>query len=128
MVFSRFLTILVLAGLAFVTADGNYLSACQAVKAAMSNASNVYYPGECESGAHVTCVAGNPLYTFGDHHFFASSEQNSTCVVEPGRITRSDHQHKVIGATKTPFAVIDPGPLVIPHQGQISNSTPCNFR
>ena len=45
---SRLLTILPLAGLTFFTTGNNYLSACQAVEAAISNASKVYYPGEHE--------------------------------------------------------------------------------
>ena len=43
---SRFLTFFSLATLAFATAGNDYRSACQAVKAAISNASEVYYPGE----------------------------------------------------------------------------------
>jgi len=46
---SRFLAIFHIAGLAFAAIGGEYRSACQAVKAAVSNASKVYYPGEYES-------------------------------------------------------------------------------
>ena len=44
---SRFPTILALAGLAYA-AGNDYLPACHAVEAAISHASQVYYPGECE--------------------------------------------------------------------------------
>jgi len=48
MIFSRFLTIFPLAGLAFATIGEDYLPTCREVEAAISNASNVYYPGEYE--------------------------------------------------------------------------------
>jgi len=48
MIFSRFLTIVPLAGLAFATTGENYLPACRAVQGAISDASKVYYPGEYE--------------------------------------------------------------------------------
>jgi len=41
------LTISALAGLAFSTIADEYHPACKAVEAAISNASSVYYPGEC---------------------------------------------------------------------------------
>ena len=47
-ILSRFLTIFPLAGLAFATVREEYLPACHAVEAAISNASNVYYSGEYE--------------------------------------------------------------------------------
>ena len=45
-VLSRFLTILPPATLAFATIGEGYRPACQRVEAAISNASEVYYPGE----------------------------------------------------------------------------------
>jgi len=48
MILSRFFTTLALVGLAFTTIDEGYLTACQAVEVAISNASEVYYPGESE--------------------------------------------------------------------------------
>jgi len=44
---NRLLTISALAGLAFFTIADQYRPACEAVEAAISNASSVYYPGEC---------------------------------------------------------------------------------
>ena len=80
------------------------------------------------AGAHVR--TGSALYIEGDSHFFASSQQDSTCAVVPGtpedvgkivrsfpsippnitpylrkRTTSFDNQLKVIDATKTPFSV-----------------------
>jgi len=46
MMLSRFLTIFPLAGLAFATICGDYLPACQAVEEAITDASDVYYPGQ----------------------------------------------------------------------------------
>ena len=45
---SRFFTTLTLVGLAFAAIDEGYLTACQAVEVAISNASEVYYPGESQ--------------------------------------------------------------------------------
>ena len=44
----RFLAVSAYAGLAFASTSDTYRLACQAVEVAISNASNVYYPGECE--------------------------------------------------------------------------------
>lgn len=46
MILGRFLTKFSLVGLAFATIYEEYLPACRAVEAAISNASKVYYPGE----------------------------------------------------------------------------------
>jgi hypothetical protein len=45
---SPFLTILALVGLALATTNEDYCAACKAVETAISNASNVYYPGRHE--------------------------------------------------------------------------------
>lgn len=45
MMLCSFLTISALAGLGFATTDNEYRPACEAVEAAISHASNVYYPG-----------------------------------------------------------------------------------
>ena len=46
--FSHFLTISTLVGLTFAVVGEDYRPACEAVAAAMSDASQVYYPGEHE--------------------------------------------------------------------------------
>jgi len=48
MILSRFFTTSALVGLAFAAIDEGYLTACQAVEVAISNASEVYYPGESD--------------------------------------------------------------------------------
>jgi hypothetical protein len=45
---SPFLTVSALVGLALATANEEYCAACKTVETAISNASNVYYPGESE--------------------------------------------------------------------------------
>jgi len=45
---SYLLTILALTGLRFPPVSNKYRQACKTVEAAMSNASKVYYPGECD--------------------------------------------------------------------------------
>ena len=85
---NHFLTVSALVGLALATANEEYCAACKAVETAISNASNVYYPGEngqspwwC-GGANAR--TGDPLYAKGKDHFITSSEQDPACVVEPG--------------------------------------------
>lgn len=46
MMLSSLLTISALAGLGFATTSNEYRLACKAVEAAISNMSNVYYPGD----------------------------------------------------------------------------------
>ena len=48
MVFSRFLAISTLAGLAFAATYKEYLKTCKAIEGVISDASEVYYPGERE--------------------------------------------------------------------------------
>ena len=44
----KLLTVSALVGLALATTNEDYCAACKAVETAISNASNVYYPGENE--------------------------------------------------------------------------------
>jgi hypothetical protein len=48
MLFSPFLAVSALAGIALAITNEEYCAACKAVETAISNASNVYYPGENE--------------------------------------------------------------------------------
>ena len=48
MILNRFLTLSALAGLALATNDKKCILACKAVEATISDASKIYYPGECE--------------------------------------------------------------------------------
>jgi hypothetical protein len=85
--FGPFLTASVLAGLALAATNEDYCAACKAVESAISDASNVHYPGKheqlprCQGGANTR--TGDPLYSKGKYHFFATSEQDPACVVEP---------------------------------------------
>ena len=45
---NRFFTVSALVGLTFAAVNDGYLTACQVVEVAISNASGVYYPGESE--------------------------------------------------------------------------------
>ena len=88
MLLSAFLIVSALVGLALATTNEEYCAACRAVETAISNASNVYYPGEngqlpwwC-GGANAR--TGDPLYVKGKYHYVVSSEQDPACVVEPG--------------------------------------------
>ena len=38
----------------------------------------------CGGEAGARAWAGNPLYTKGEYHFVASSQESPACVVEPG--------------------------------------------
>jgi len=48
MMLTRFFAILPLVGLVFATANEGYRPACRAIEVAISNASDVYYPGQSE--------------------------------------------------------------------------------
>jgi len=88
-------------GLLFTITGNKYRPACDAVKAAISDASDVYYPGD-------------PSYVKGSHHYFASSNENPACVVEPGTPEDVGKILNVIEATRTPFAVMSGGHTVNP--------------
>ena len=86
--FGRLLTISALARLVSATC-GDYRPACEEVEAVISDASGVYYPGkpELDAGGEAnsrTAYVGDPLYESGKYHYFASSEDDPACVVEPG--------------------------------------------
>ena len=100
---SPFLPVSALVSLALATTNEEHCAACKAVETAISIASNVYYPGEngrlpwwC-GGANAR--TGDPLYAKGKYHFYASSEQDPACVVEPG--TPED-----VGEIVRPFTIL----------------------
>lgn len=57
---SSFLAIVALGGLGFAATGNEYRPACEAVEAAISKASNLYYPGNsgdcCFHQSELTCV------------------------------------------------------------------------
>ncbi|KAI0044154.1 FAD-binding domain-containing protein [Auriscalpium vulgare] len=70
----------------------DYLSTCQVIATAVSNASDVYYPGLLSLN-----------YAADNAHWAASSSDVSACSVEPG--SPADVGLQIVGSTKTPFAV-----------------------
>ncbi|KAF9031934.1 hypothetical protein BJ165DRAFT_1535283 [Panaeolus papilionaceus] len=65
---------------------------CVRIEHAVSSSSGVYY-------------FGHPLYFKGVSHWASSSSELSKCVVEPGTAEDVAKLLKIVGETKTPFAV-----------------------
>ncbi|KAJ7459239.1 FAD dependent oxidoreductase [Mycena latifolia] len=70
------------------------LDVCTKIQKAVSSASQVYYPGD---------IRGH--YDADIAHWASSSTQNATCSVEPGTAADVSVILKLLGSTKTPFAV-----------------------
>lgn len=104
--FSRFLTIFSLVGLAFASIGEEYRSACQVIEEVISDASGVYYPGE--SRAIITVVRleliseqATPNISKENIILPHLSQQDPACVVEPG--TPED-----VGKTVRSFRPVSP--------------------
>ncbi|KAJ3512498.1 hypothetical protein NLJ89_g3482 [Agrocybe chaxingu] len=65
---------------------------CAWIERAISSASNVYYPGDT-------------LYNKGVAHWATTANQVSKCVVEPGTAADVGTVLRIVGGTRTPFAV-----------------------
>ncbi|KAI9439710.1 FAD-binding domain-containing protein [Lactarius indigo] len=65
---------------------------CHRIAAAISNASEVFYPPSAQYISDIT-------------HAYASSSDVSTCSVEPGSVDDVSKILRIIGSTRTPFAV-----------------------
>ncbi|KAH9015946.1 FAD-binding domain-containing protein [Lactarius deliciosus] len=65
---------------------------CHRIAAAVSNASEVFYPHSAQYISDIT-------------HAYASSSELSTCSVEPGSAGDVSKILRIIGSTRTPFAV-----------------------
>ncbi|KAI9439708.1 FAD-binding domain-containing protein [Lactarius indigo] len=65
---------------------------CHRIAAAISNASEVFYPHSAQYVSDIT-------------HPYASSSQASACSVEPGSADDVSRILRIIGSTRTPFAV-----------------------
>ncbi|PPR03987.1 hypothetical protein CVT24_008306 [Panaeolus cyanescens] len=65
---------------------------CREIARKVSSASAVYYSGE-------------PRYEQGISHWSSASTQHSKCVVEPGKEADVAEILKIVGRTRTPFAV-----------------------
>ncbi|KAF5346348.1 hypothetical protein D9758_011479 [Tetrapyrgos nigripes] len=70
----------------------SYLDVCQQIESTVSNASDVYFPGQVH-------------YAQGIKHYMVTNTQLSACVVEPGTAEDVGKILTIIGSTRTPFAV-----------------------
>lgn len=90
-------SLLILAAAASVTSANaapqiDATEVCRTIARIVSPASAVYYPGSAN-------------YTTDIFHWFLSSTQQSACVVEPGIVDDVARVLKLVGTTRTPFAV-----------------------
>ncbi|KAI0260050.1 FAD dependent oxidoreductase [Gloeopeniophorella convolvens] len=67
-------------------------STCKAIAAAVSNSSQVFFPG-------------SPQYASDNSHALNSSSAASACSVEPGSVKDVGAMLGILGSTRTPFAV-----------------------
>ncbi|ETW77470.1 hypothetical protein HETIRDRAFT_480129 [Heterobasidion irregulare TC 32-1] len=91
----RFVSIHLLAALSgLVSGQSNHgaNSTCQAIAKAISPLSEVFYPGASQYSADIK-------------HWVESSTQQATCSVEPGSVQDVSTILKILGSTRTPFAV-----------------------
>ncbi|KAK2462602.1 hypothetical protein APHAL10511_005335 [Amanita phalloides] len=79
----------------------SYRHVCQAISAAISSKSAVYYPG-------------STLYTKDVYHYSNSSTQQSACTVEPGSAKDVGVILRLLGSTRTPFGVKSGGHAMNP--------------
>ncbi|KAJ6533798.1 FAD dependent oxidoreductase [Mycena vulgaris] len=79
---------------AFILPSALALDICAKIQRAVSSASDVYYP---------TDLLGR--YTADISHWATSSTQEAACTVEPGTAADVSAIIRLVGATKTPFAV-----------------------
>ncbi|KAF5326342.1 hypothetical protein D9611_000612 [Ephemerocybe angulata] len=72
--------------------SATYVQVCAQIKASMSSASAVYYPGD-------------PVFKWLSSHWAATSTQTSACVVEPRSAVDVGKILQLVGRYRTPFAV-----------------------
>ncbi|KAH8979805.1 FAD-binding domain-containing protein [Lactarius akahatsu] len=77
---------------ATLVTTSRFNATCHQIAAAISNASEVFYPP-------------SPQYVSDISHTYASSSQASICSVEPGSADDLSKILRIIGSTRTPFAV-----------------------
>ncbi|EIN13665.1 FAD-binding domain-containing protein [Punctularia strigosozonata HHB-11173 SS5] len=75
-----------------LSSDPDYLATCNTIEASVSNASAVFYPRSTQYAQDIS-------------HYFQSSSRNSTCAVEPGTAEDVAIILRIVGQTRTPFAV-----------------------
>ncbi|KAH9054940.1 FAD dependent oxidoreductase [Lactarius vividus] len=74
------------------TASGRYQSTCRSIADAISNSSQLFYPNSTQYNTDV-------------EHSIVSSSQVSACSVEPGSAADVSVILRILGSTRTPFAV-----------------------
>ncbi|KAI9437993.1 FAD-binding domain-containing protein [Lactarius indigo] len=74
------------------TPSGGYQSTCRTIASAISNSSQVFYPNSTQYNADI-------------EHVGVSSSQASACSVEPGSSADVSVILRILGSTRTPFAV-----------------------
>ncbi|KAH9013689.1 FAD-binding domain-containing protein [Lactarius hengduanensis] len=74
------------------TPSGRYLSTCRRIASAISNSSQLFYPNSTQYNADI-------------EHAGVSSSQVSACSVEPGSAADVSVILRILGSTRTPFAV-----------------------
>ncbi|KAH9054943.1 FAD-binding domain-containing protein [Lactarius vividus] len=76
------------------TLFGSYQSTCRSIANAISNSSQLFYPNSTQYNADI-------------EHAIVSSTQVSACSVEPGSAADVSVILRILGSTRTPFAVKD---------------------
>ncbi|KAH9025722.1 FAD-binding domain-containing protein [Lactarius deliciosus] len=74
------------------TASGRYQTTCRRIASAISNSSQLFYPNSTQ-------------YDADNEHAIVSSSQVSACSVEPGSAADVSVILRILGSTRTPFAV-----------------------
>ncbi|KAH9008820.1 hypothetical protein EDB84DRAFT_58624, partial [Lactarius hengduanensis] len=74
------------------TLSGRYQNTCRRIASAISNSSQLFYPNSTQYNADID-------------HSFISSSQVSACSVEPGSAADVSVVLRILGSTRTPFAV-----------------------
>ncbi|KAH9019650.1 FAD-binding domain-containing protein [Lactarius hengduanensis] len=74
------------------TPSGRYQSTCRRIASAISNSSQLFYPNSTQ-------------YSTDIEHAIVSSSQVSACSVEPGSAADVSVILRILGSTRTPFAV-----------------------
>ncbi|ESK94352.1 hypothetical protein Moror_8217 [Moniliophthora roreri MCA 2997] len=88
---------------------------CSQIEGSISSASGVYY-------------FGHPLYFKAISHWASSSAESSDCSVEPGNVEDLGTILKIVGSTRTPFAVKGNGRTTNPGFSSTSGVTIAMYR
>ncbi|KAI9437987.1 FAD-binding domain-containing protein [Lactarius indigo] len=83
------------------TPPSRFQSTCRRIASTISNSSQVFYPNSTQ-------------YVVDNEHALISSTQASACSVEPGSVDDVSEILRILGSTRTPFAVKGGGHIVNP--------------